>query len=251
MTDEHIFPKILEHLINFIQLMNLEVTGPIGEIVAQLLLLKAFKNSQKITDSEACTVESFLTSLFGHLPINCNRMPKKILNGLVYFNHFIRRLDDFTYDDVIPRFIARGAAGQFMKNFVIFDLFIPVVLEQDEVTYILIQVKNRENITAEDFGSIFNKMRTYKELYKLFKNKKKGEYISLIMSLGEDFQSSKPNLKSLDLFFNLYDLSNCMIYDQYTLKRLQLLLNCDRFDVKSSIYDQDVIDLVTIGSLKH
>ena len=71
------------------------------------------------------------------------------------------------------------------------------------------------------------------------------------MSLGEEFQSSKPNLISSELFFNLYDLINCGIYSQYSIKRLKLLLNCDRFDVKSSIYDQDVINLVTIGSLKH
>ena len=163
MADDQIFSEILEYLINFIQLMNLEVTGPIGEIVAQLLLLKAFVNSEKIIDSEACTVKSFLTSLFGHLSMDCKRIPKKILNGIVYFNHFIRRLDDYTYDDAIPRFIARGAAGQFMKNFEIFDLFIPVTMQQDEVTYILIQVKNRENLSSDDFEYIFNKMRTFKE----------------------------------------------------------------------------------------
>ena len=98
---------------------------------------------------------------------------------------------------------------------------------------------------------MFIKMRTFKDSCKLFGNNKKIKYISLLMSLGKEYQSSKPNLEPLVLFFNLFDLNNWRIYNQYKVKRFKSLLNCDRFDVNSSIYDKNVINLITIGCLKH
>ena len=247
MSNDQIFSDMIDKIIDFVQLLNLDTGGSIGEIVAQLLLLKAFDNSQKLLDSEACTVRSFLTTLFGDFSDQISKIPTKTLNGIVYFNHFIQRLEDFTYDDVLPSYIARGAAGQFKKNFETFDLFIPIVLEKSDITYILIQVKNKENLSSKSIEIIFEKMRSQGDQF--FRNQTKIDHILLLMSLG-DKCPRLPKLLPGQLFYSLRDIGLSRIYNEYTMNRLIMILNCVRLNLKSNVYDQEVIKLVTVGSLK-
>ena len=75
MKSSKAFNEIIEQLIVYTQLIDLEAVGPIGELVAQLILLKVFDSSVKENYSEACTVESFLAlKLFS-------------LNNLVHYTH--------------------------------------------------------------------------------------------------------------------------------------------------------------------
>ena len=238
---------MMDNVINFVQLLNLETGGPIGEIVAQLLLLKAFDNRPKMINSEACAVLSFLTTLFGGVFHHISNISPKTLNGLIYLNHFIQRLEDFTYQDVLTSFVARGAPGQFMKKFETFDIFIPVVLENNEITYILIQVKNQEHLSTKSSGNIFEKMNSFGDQF--FKNQKKIDHNLLLMSLRDKFPRV-PKLFSGELFYSFKDIGLSGLYNEYIMNRFSMLLDCDRFNFNSNLYDQDVIKLVTVGSLK-
>jgi hypothetical protein len=61
---------------------------------------------------KAITVELFIYSLLGadNGKIVLDKMDTNIRNGLVYFTHFIKKLDDLKYDNIIPHFIG-------MQNF--------------------------------------------------------------------------------------------------------------------------------------
>ena len=66
MIKDENFNEIIMKLNDYIQMMNFEAIGPIGEIAAELILLKAFDHSDKVNLSETCTVRSFLTKLLGN-----------------------------------------------------------------------------------------------------------------------------------------------------------------------------------------
>ena len=70
---------------------------------------------------------------------------------MICFTHFIQKLDDLKDQDIIPDFIGRCAAGQFKKNYEGSDLFIPVVMKDNQISYIIIQIKNRKEIDQGNF----------------------------------------------------------------------------------------------------
>lgn len=108
----------LMKLNDIVQLMDLNVTGYIAEIIAELILLKTFdKSLNDLTFSKPISVEMFLKKLLGtdYYQKEHSSIDNQILEGLVCFNHFIKRFDSITHDEVFKNFIGRGAAGKF-KN---------------------------------------------------------------------------------------------------------------------------------------
>ena len=159
----------------------------------------------------------------------------------------IRRIDDFAYSDVLPGFIARGAAGILKKNYKNFDLFIPVVLENSDVTYILIQVKNRDGLLETDAFEILGKMDKPEKI--IFKKAKRIEHLSLLMSLGESQLAISYTFKKDSLFYNLANLCNSNLFSKEVVKNIENLLNSYRYDIPSKKYDKNVYKMVTVGSL--
>ena len=243
MFNDKNFNEIIVKVNDYIQMLNSEATGPIGEIVAQLLLLKAFDHAKKVTNSEACTVKEFLISLLGNVIFNVSN---DILNGIVFCNHFIERLKDFSYDDVVAHYVARGAAGKFKPRQPAYDLFIPIVLENNALTYMLIQVKNQEvfkNRMAED---VFQEMAQPDKNW--FENQSIIPFLSIIMSLGDE-KPRDPKEAQNQVFYSLRNLENCKFYSSNTITSLKMLLNCGKFDSFSKKFDLDVIKRVMIGSI--
>ena len=67
MSKQENITSILNNLNNYIQSLNLSITGAIGEIIAELILLLAYDRATINLDNigRAITVESFLISLVG------------------------------------------------------------------------------------------------------------------------------------------------------------------------------------------
>jgi hypothetical protein len=70
------------------------------------------------------------------------------VDGVVFFNHFIRLAHDPT-ENTLPDAFARGAALFAPLNFPGCDLIIPIFIPSaNKYTFIIIQVKNRRNDSA-------------------------------------------------------------------------------------------------------
>jgi hypothetical protein len=271
---------VIDRLSNYISKMSLGITGSIGEIVSELVLLFAFdaavqykrtkarSNTKFMYLSQAITVEEFLITLVGKNNYK-NEMSEHIdqalKNGIVSFTHFIKRLDKLTLPDVIKYFIGRCAACQFKDRTTDLDLCIPVVLEDDSITYIFIQVKNQTS-TISDSDVI--QMRAPAELFK--DNQINYKYLSILMSLAEPevevINKSKPTLiKVVDCkygttgqhtvkHFKLIGL-NKTIYpflDEKVLDALRNLVNCDRKYLENVFYgkyEKKILKSVAMGCL--
>jgi hypothetical protein len=136
---------VLEKLNDILAQMSLNQMGSVGEIASELILLSACdavnkEKSEKSLYSSSVTVNDFLEKLVGQ--DSYKKMTSKIklemLEGLVSFTHFIRRIDVLTLPNVIEHFIGRAAACQFKNNTPKLDLCIPVVLKSGEINYIFI-----------------------------------------------------------------------------------------------------------------
>ena len=237
------FNNVIMKLNDYIQMMNFEAIGPIGEIAAQLILLKVFDHSDKVHLSETCTVKSFLEKLLGNTNFD---VEKDILDGVVYFNHFIERLENLSYDEVLNHFVARGAAGKFKRFEKAFDLFIPIVLANNEITYMLIQVKNKEILTKNGAIKVFNEMKQADKSF--FKNQNAQTHLSVVMSLGDE-KDRNLTPKQNEIFYTLDHLEKCKIFSPDTRTTLKMLLNIGKFKIFSKKFDKDVLKCVMVGSV--
>lgn len=264
MCCEKSLKEIFLKLNEYTQLLDLNSAGNIGEVVAQIILLKAFDkvNSQFKTISKAYTVTEFLTSLLGidQYKLIQSDINKEIKEGIICFNHFIRKEDDLNFNDVLPGFIGRAAAGQFKKGYPHFDLFIPIVLTNDNITYIFIQVKNHEILGAAEAVQILENMNNpqNKTFPGFFENGKKLARLTILMSLGDKKDHSVRNYKlkkssfwKNKIFYSLNHLSSSKLFNQEVLEYLEMLLNSDRLKlIGNKLFDPDVITKVAVGSIK-
>ncbi len=152
MSDQYALVEVLTNVKSHLQPSVLNEAGCIGEICAETILLLAFDNALKRgyhseIFSKAITVEAFLNSLVGkeQSQFILDSVAQSMKNGLVYFTHFIKRLQDFTFQNVVPHALARCAAIQLQDDHENIDLVIPVVLEKSQISYIVIQVQNEVN----------------------------------------------------------------------------------------------------------
>ena len=130
-------------------------TGDIGEMVAALILMFSFDKKQRtdVNGPIPQTLYEFLASLFGDHVVSSaglgsnetgERMVWLMMNGFVFFNHFVR-LEGPVNDTVLRQAWGRGTALFTYPGTAYFDIIIPVAIPDDnEMSYIIIQVKNRQ-----------------------------------------------------------------------------------------------------------
>jgi hypothetical protein len=66
----------------------------------------------------------------------------RIKKAVMSFSHFTQKFDVLKKDGLFNDFLGRNAAGLFKKNFPIYDCFVPIVFEDDQIGMLLFQVKN-------------------------------------------------------------------------------------------------------------
>lgn len=89
-------------------------------------------------------------------------------------------------------FVARAAAGQFKNNNKGFDLFIPVILEDGTITYLLIQIKNTLRNFKEAKDLCHDVQLEWFDTSKNYKTNRR-DYLILALNLGKDwFEDLEP-----------------------------------------------------------
>lgn len=80
------------------------------------------------------TVDQFLRSWLteDNYQIVSSSISEKLKEGILCFNHFIKKIDNLSMHDLLFDFIGRSAAGAFKDNFPGLDLFLPIVFKQNE-----------------------------------------------------------------------------------------------------------------------
>lgn len=143
--------------------------GDVGEITASLLLLFAYDEVQfhhaPRDLPEPIQVSHFMASLFGET--NNMEMTKRMAadpemktlweTGEVFFNHFAKvlRVPD---EAMIEKAFRRGTALFFPDRFKEANILIPVNVPGSEMTFILVQIKNRKQDYSTD--TLKDKART-------------------------------------------------------------------------------------------
>ena len=134
-------------------------------------------------------------------------------------------------------FIGRGAAGKFKDKEKGYDLFIPILLQNDKLTYLFTQVKNK----AQNLNILKtkNSMKENSSYFKLIHMK----FISIFMSLKENKQSGEMIEGHLILQgLNSFNLNT----DEIDI--LNKIIDCYRNHFLSIKYDNQIIQQVTVGS---
>ncbi|KAK9478369.1 hypothetical protein V1514DRAFT_367795 [Lipomyces japonicus] len=137
---EDFVQQVLDGLVNI---------GQAGEIVTVLLLLFAadecLLESSEFVKPMAIPIFDFFAKLFGDQFLKNGRRGKVWKKGNVHVSHFVRLEDKPTQDDLEMAFkLGRGLL--LPENFKAIDMIIPVWLSEEEpVTCLVIQVKNRRN----------------------------------------------------------------------------------------------------------
>jgi len=238
----------------------------IGEIVAQIILLLAFDNARKtivnrpnesILITMPIQVRDFLISLIGITKFekfkggfNC-----ALLDGLVCFTHFERKFDPLNMQDTKSDFIARSAAGQFKPKESVYDLFIPVLLYDNNVTYILIQVKNHAK-SPTGYGIAYPRKEYFEGNVII-------PFLPILMHVGTNSNPDRESvfLESRDIHIGSerVEISQIIIdgidksypfMDEKIVTVLNQIANCDRNLLESPIYDPRIIKQVGVVNMR-
>ena len=258
MSDDKILGEILDCFSVMISKSELISTGLMGELVTEILLLKAHnlaalenKSIKNFLFSRPITVAQFMQSLIGESNFEDkfkHNLKPRTLNAILAFNHFIEKLDVLKQNDLLKDFIGRCAAGRFKFGFPKYDFFVPIIFEDNEIGCILIQVKNKRDITLNglktiaknlDVKHIFSYDRS-SDLYTDIKYKE-DNFISIIISLGNDLnQVVFENKHFIISGIESFDL------DETIKCRLSLILNFSRNN-SNEYEDKDIQRIVTFG----
>ena len=194
-------------------------TGEIGELVVEFILLAAKDSADFLKGEQAAsspvTVREFLVALVGEENYKTHfRVSDDFSKGLVAFNHFRKMfMGDLSRSSIVMDFLGRCAAGKLPTNFAIVDLFIPVVLPDNEISFIFIQVKNQADsgkgqracfkknllrMTARGVAeaNVFEPS-SGREGTSEFDQLVPDEYLSILMSIGAETKSGRVNFQSL------------------------------------------------------
>ena len=132
--------------------------GNVGEMTASMILLFAFDNAHGAGLPRPIPLSAFLKSLVPQVcdeiqsRCNDNSELNEVWNGSVYFNSFVETENDNRHitPEILQRAYARNAALFAPNNFEGCDIIIPVVVVvkkgRRNMTYILVQVKNTEDL---------------------------------------------------------------------------------------------------------
>lgn len=256
MSNERNYYDILNNFNYYIQETDLEITGGIGEIISQIILLRAFDKAaasqilQNKYYSNSVTVKDFLKQLFGN-QILIDTVDNHVLSGIVSFNHFIKRIGEdsnksLNYDVILSRFIARCAAGHFENRHEGIDFFIPIVFENNKISYIFIQTKNWKSkyLNADLIDKKFGKGIKND----LFTDNQKVDVIRIVFFIGNELNEKEKFVKRGLLPFDSQTLKESKLFDEETLNLINTILWSNRFILNDEKYDKNVIKQVTIGS---
>jgi hypothetical protein len=267
LSDENHQIEMLNCLNSYAQAMNLDSTGSIGEIVAQIILLLAFDNGRKMTkikssgDSVLYTapiqVKNFLLSLIGKENFEKveTNMNNDLLDGLLCFTHFERKFDKLNITDTKRDFIARSAAGQFKPKELGYDLFIPIILRNNKVSYILIQVKNWNKSPTRSKINVEHPCKKY------FEDNKTICFLPIFIHVGV-----KTNTDSVYLVSRTFSIEekavniNMLVIDgvnkanypflrEETIKVLNQIASCNRNLLESPLYNAKIIKQVGVVNM--
>jgi hypothetical protein len=259
--------EMLKCLNSYVQTMYLEAAGSIGEIVAQIILLLAFDNGRKMSqvtsssDSLLYTapiqVKTFLLSLIGEKIFEAikDNMNSDLLDGLLCFTHFERKFDRLNIADTKRDFIARSAAGQFKPKEPGYDLFIPILLPNNQITYILIQVKNWKKSPSKSQINVDCPHKKYFEGNRII------SFLPIFIHVGvqtdsnsvflvsRNFNIDKKRLKINMLVIDGVNKTNYPFLKEESINVLNQMANCDRNLFKSPLYDPKIIKQVGVVNM--
>jgi hypothetical protein len=272
MSDDDALSDALTNVKSFLQASSLNNCGPIGEIVGQLLFLLAHdaatSRSGQGLFSKAITLKQFLSVLVGddqYLKTIEDNISTEMKEGLVCFTHFIKKLDELTYEDVIPNFVARGAAVQLTDDRDDgIDLVIPVVLKTGEIGYILIRLEHE--VDPEDLVEVAKEIVPPSALFPNIQNQNSthssldpNHFLGLVISIGEsgeirqNVELVKFKLKNEKICHNFIlhglNVTTFPFLNSKVQQTLKQLLGCDRNNLESmsEIYGADVLAQIAVG----
>lgn len=253
LSNDSILKTILKTFHDTLISPNIVSTGLIGESIFEIILLIAKNNSNKNGSyfSKPIKVEELLINLIGQDGFNKipkNFRSKSIFKGIVSFTHFNQKLDILTKDDLLYDFLMRCAAGRFKTNFPKFDHFIPIVYSENKIGLILIQIKNRADLTTENkLKAIVDELN-----FDYFSKDSKSDYftdielndencLKVLINLGSDYK--KVFFSSKTLIISSMEAFNIETEIKQVLKEI---LNVSRSD-SNQFDDVDVSRIVTYG----
>ncbi|EEP79269.1 predicted protein [Uncinocarpus reesii 1704] len=134
--------------------------GDIGEVVASLVLLFSMDSLQLMSFPCSVTTQEFFRSFLGseisqqigERAADVESMRVVWEKGNVFFNHFFRSLE-IPSQRTIKAAYRRGAALFLPERFPGADILIPIMLPDGEMSFVLIQVKNRQHDRMNDTTS--------------------------------------------------------------------------------------------------
>ncbi|KAK2792157.1 hypothetical protein FQN52_003925 [Onygenales sp. PD_12] len=134
--------------------------GDIGEVVASLVLLFSMDSMQPTSFPCSVTTQEFFRSFLGseisqqigERVADVESMRVVWEKGNVFFNHFFRSLE-IPSQRTIKAAYRRGAALFLPERFPGADILIPIMLPDGEMSFVLIQVKNRQHDRMNDTTS--------------------------------------------------------------------------------------------------
>jgi hypothetical protein len=143
----------LKNILPFLR-KGLVGAGVRGELIGRILLSMAWDSCQLKPFHNPVQISVFLEKLGGHLLLNAFRergtkqQQDEILNGHLYFTHFVYVSYEVNQVYMLEHFLARGQAVLCRNNQQAIDLLVPIVLSDGHmVSFIAIQCRNRKKIS--------------------------------------------------------------------------------------------------------
>lgn len=131
-----------------------------GEFICRVLLSVAWDKCQSPKESlhVPITVSTFLAQLGGEKLVDAvSQSSKLLLNGRLYFTHFVYLSYAVTTEDQLMKLLAHGQAVLCRTNQQAIDLLIPVILSDNRrFSFIAIQCRNRVDNRWSDAANVYD-----------------------------------------------------------------------------------------------
>jgi hypothetical protein len=259
MSDRCILIEILKELNELLTTNSFQSLGSMGEFVSEIILLCArdkaiidshVKNEDymnKNSFSGSITVRQFLKSLinFDKIKIydengkilNFNHFSDNLLDGIITFNQFKKKIDILNFNGLIKDSIGSSAALRLSDSFPLFDFIAPIIHKTNSIGCLAVQSKNQSKVDRKScaknmiLANVFKK-KNYNQFLKTGTNIafKEEESIKLLFSLSQDDTD-----KSIILHENgtlsirgLKEFTCLESKDDQLVIQLKNLLNCSR-----------------------
>lgn len=179
------------------------------------------KTAQPFVQLKPITARQYLIALIGtdNFEKIKDQVDPSLLKGLVCFNHFIKTVQDVNVFSMI-QYIGTAAACKLKPGHELIDLCIPVVLDNSQISYIFVSVKNWKNKV--------DKSKWQKKCYKFsnfFKNNDINyKYLFILMSLREQNSSC---IESYDVKYSDSDTTETHTVTHFKFSGLDIYKNLE------------------------